>query len=83
MTSATIQKWGNSHAIRIPKSLLESLKWNNGEKIKISAKGNRLILEQIPKSKRKTLEELLENFDSENYQPYEVDWGKPVGRELW
>ena len=57
--------------------------WNNGEKIKISAKGNRLILEQIPKSKRKTLEELLENFDSENYQPYEVDWGKPVGREIW
>ena len=31
----TIQKWGNSHAIRIPKAILEMAELNENDKVKI------------------------------------------------
>ena len=83
MALATIQKWGNSHGVRIPKHLLDSLNWSVGEEISLHTRGNRLIVEQTPKNKRKTIEELLDGFNSDNFQPSEFDWGKPVGREVW
>lgn len=30
----------------------------------------------------KTIEELFAGFDGE-YEPVEIDWGKPVGKEIW
>lgn len=81
MSTATIQKWGNSHGIRIPKNLLNNLNWNDGEKIILTAKKNRLIIEQAPK--QKTIEKLFDGFDSKNYKPQEFDWAEPVGREIW
>ena len=82
MALTTIQKWGNSHGIRIPKHLLDSLNWSVGEKISLYTRGNRLIIEQTPKQ-RKTIEELLDGFNSDNFQSSEFDWGKPAGREVW
>ena len=82
MALATVQKWGNSHGVRIPKYLLDSLNWSIGEKISLHTRGNRLIIEQAPK-KRKTIEELLDGFNLDNFQSSEFNWGKPVGREVW
>lgn len=82
MALVTVQKWGNSHGVRIPKHLLDSLNRTIGEKISLYTRGNRLILEQTPK-KRKTIEELLDGFNCDNHQASEFDWGKPVGREVW
>ena len=82
MALATVQKWGNSHGVRIPKHLLDSLNWSIGEKISMRTRGNRLIIEQAPK-KRKTIEELLDGFNADIVKSSEFDWGKPVGREVW
>jgi antitoxin MazE len=30
----------------------------------------------------KSIQELFEGFDGE-YEPVEIDWGKPVGDEVW
>ena len=30
----------------------------------------------------KSIEELFEGFEGE-YEPIEIDWGKPVGKEIW
>ena len=81
MTFATVQKWGNSHGVRIPKHLLDSLNWQSGEKISLHTRGNRLIIEKAPQKKRKTIEELLDSFEID--KTAEFDWGKPVGREVW
>ncbi len=83
---ANLSKWGNSAAIRIPKAVLEKLNIdsNNFESVSFSidVKENRLILE---KRQEKTKFELLaECSGGEKTNPKEcIDWGNPVGKEIW
>ena len=81
MTITTIQKWGNSQGIRIPKFLLDEVKWNGNEQLIVSADKDRLIIEKA-KPKRKTISELFADFEGE-YVPIEMDWGEPEGTEIW
>lgn len=78
--TTTLQKWGNSQGIRIPKLILESLRWNGGEQLVINAENDRIVIERA--AKRKNIKELFADFQGE-YTPVEVDWGKPVGEEVW
>lgn len=80
--TTTIQKWGNSQGIRLPKHLLEQMKWKENEEINIVSDGEKIIIEKVLKIKRKNIEELFADFD-DNYEPIEMDWGKPVGNEIW
>ena len=83
MEVVTLQKWGNSQGIRIPKYLLNSLQWQQGERVILSIEGNKLLIEQAPISRYKNIKELFQSFNSENYTPCEINWGKPAGDELW
>lgn len=78
--TTTIQKWGNSQGIRIPKFILDETGWNDNEELVLRADKNRIIIEKI--SHRKNIKELFENFNGE-YTPEKIDWGKPVGDEIW
>lgn len=82
--TTTIQKWGNSHGIRIPKFILEALQWHDNDEITVSTEDNRLIIEKAaPKQEHKpTIMELFAEYDGD-YQPDEIDWGEPVGGEVW
>ncbi len=80
--TTTIQKWGNSQGIRLPKYMLDVLKWSNNEKIVIKAQDNKIIIEQAEPAKRKTIEELFDGYCG-NYVPEEIDWGEPAGGEVW
>ena len=33
-------------------------------------------------NKRKNIKELFKDYDG-NYEPTEIDWGEPVGDEIW
>ena len=79
--TTTIQKWGNSQGIRIPKIILDSVNWEENEKIIIIVEDGRLIMEKAEK-KRKNIKELFANYN-EKYKPEEIDWGKPEGEEIW
>ena len=79
--TTTIQKWGNSQGIRIPKMLLDSVNWSDDEQIIIEVEDGKLIMEKA-KGKRKNIKELFENYN-EDYKPTEVDWGKLEGAEIW
>jgi len=35
-----------------------------------------------PKKTAKSIEDLFEGFSGE-YEPVEIDWGRPVGKEIW
>jgi len=73
-------KWGNSHAVRIPKKVLEQAKLRTGEVVEITCKGGNIAIKKAqPKI---TLEKLVANITSGNLHK-EQDWGKPVGNELW
>ena len=74
-----IQKWGNSQGIRIPKNIIDILDWDDNEVVEMSAQGGNLI---IKPHKRKTIEELFANYDG-TYEKESIDWGDPVGKEIW
>lgn len=78
--NTTIQKWGNSQGIRIPKIILDEVKWAENEDIVIKTEDERIVIEKA--RKRKNIIELFENYEEE-YNSTEIDWGKPKGVEIW
>ncbi len=80
--TTTIQKWGNSQGVRIPKILLDSVNWSENEKIVIIVNNGKLVIEKANEHKRKTIKELFENYNGD-YEPTEIDWGEPKGEEIW
>ena len=76
--TTTIQKWGNSQGIRIPKMLLDSVQWKENEQITIVVENNRIIIEKVKDKadkKRKNIKELFADYKGE-YEPIKIDWGK-------
>ena len=80
--TTTIQKWGNSQGVRIPKMILHSVNWSENESIVIIVDNGKLIIEKAKEHKRKNIKELFKNYKG-NYEPEEIDWGKPEGEEIW
>jgi len=79
--TTTIQKWGNSQGIRLPKVILEDLDMKEGEEVEISTQNNTIIIKRSTK-KRKTIQELFANYEGD-YKQEDIDWGKPAGGEIW
>ncbi len=78
---STVQKWGNSLAIRIPKSFATEIGLSQGTEINLVLFENKIQIEPI-KKKKFTLDELLSQVTEENIHK-EVDTGTPVGKEIW
>ncbi len=78
--TTTIQKWGNSQGIRIPKSILNTVHWSENEEITIVVKDEKIIIEKT--KNRKNIKELFKDYKGD-YKPNEIDWGEPVGDEIW
>lgn len=78
--TTNIQKWGNSQGIRIPKVLLDTVKWSENEQIVITADNGKLIIEKA--ENRKNIKELFADYKGE-YEQVDIDWGNPVGDEIW
>lgn len=78
--TTNIQKWGNSQGIRIPKFLLEAVQWNENEEIVVTAENDKIIIEKA--KLRKNIKELFLEYEG-GYQSVNIDWGEPVGKEIW
>ena len=80
----TIQRWGNSQAVRIPKAVLEVLFLQENDQVEITTEFDSIVIKKSTRKRRarKSLSERFENF-SGDYQCAECDWGKPVGKEVW
>ena len=76
----TIQKWGNRQGVQIPKKILDTVKWTEGEQIIIIVDNGKLIMEKA-KDKRKNIKELFADYQG-NYEPIDVDWGNSEGNEI-
>lgn len=81
MTVATIQKWGNSQGIRIPRYILDAAQFDFDETVEIDVVDGKIVIKKMAE-RRKTIKELFDGFDGE-YKEKEIDWGKPVGNEVW
>lgn len=78
---AKISKWGNSRALRIPKELASEVGLDFGSEVELIVEGEQLRIVP-PNAPRYTLEELVAQITPENRHG-EVDWGPPVGKEIW
>jgi antitoxin MazE len=86
---ATIQKWGNSQGIRIPKAFLDALGMMENDTVELSRVDNNIVVTKVEQKKYKNLSERLETFygkpidniyvESET----EISTGNPVGGEVW
>jgi len=79
--SITLHRWGNSVGLRVPKPMLEQLGLSEGSRVDVMIEDGRLVIEPVRRG-RMTMAELLEGF-TQGDPPGEVDWGSPVGREVW
>lgn len=80
---AKIQKWGNSQGLRITKAVLADARLDIGDDVNIAVKDGALIVtpaRKIPKKYR--LQELVAKIPA-GYRAKEIDWGEPVGDEVW
>ena len=78
-----IQKWGNSQGIRIARHLLKEAQIELGDEVNISVQDGALIISPLKNIRgRYKLEDLVKEIPAD-YQAEEVDWGEPVGKEVW
>lgn len=76
-----IQKWGNSLGVRLPKSIAISQSLKEGSRVVVTETKTGIAIE-IVKKKRRTLDDMLKGMTKDKMHA-EVDWGKPVGNEIW
>ena len=76
-----IQKWGNSLAIRIPKTFAIETHLQSGSTVDISIQNNFLILKPA-EAIEYTIEDLLSRINKRNLYK-EIDTGSPIGKEIW
>ena len=81
--NSTIVKWGNSQGIRLSKQLLDSVNLAVFDSVEIVAQDNNLVIKKVENKRlHKTIQERFLDFDGE-YEHIEIDWGEPVGKEIW
>lgn len=75
----TIQKWGNSLAVRIPRPLAEEIHLEENTAVDLTIKSGKLVI--VPAEPTLTLESLVEQITDDNRHD-EIETGKRVGNEV-
>lgn len=80
----SIQKWGNSAAVRLPTELLGLLKVSLGDKLSVNVQPDGVLLKAARPAY--ALADLVSQCDLSAAEPVDLAaWShlKPVGREAW
>ena len=77
----TVQKWGNSLALRIPKAVAKQVNVHKGSRMDMSLGANKIILSSRD-VKEYSLRALLKKANKKNLHG-EASFGKPAGKEVW
>lgn len=82
MSTVRVQvvKWGNSNAVRLPKTVLDRAEVQAGEELDIRVEKGKITLS--PTKNKVTLDSLVAGITKQN-RHREQDWGKVVGNEAW
>ncbi|MCL2491800.1 MAG: AbrB/MazE/SpoVT family DNA-binding domain-containing protein [Coriobacteriia bacterium] len=80
--TVTIGKWGNAQGLRLPKLFCDALGIGVGDKVTVSLEDNKIVIENL--LEQHTISSRMKNdWDGKPLKAYEVDWGEPVGKEIW
>lgn len=77
---AKAQKWGNSLAVRIPKSIADQAGVREEDELEIEVVAR--VIRLKPRRPEVTLENLLKGITRKNLHR-EADFGRPEGSEVW
>ena len=77
----TVQKWGNSLAVRIPRSVAADVRLRAGKAVDLTVEDGRIVVAPT-RGRKYTLKGLLMGVTERNRHG-ESDTGAPVGRESW
>ncbi len=78
-----VQKWGNSQGVRLSKELLSDVEINVGDAVDVAVRDGALVVTPVRRVRGgHDLRELVRRIPKD-YKPEELDWGHPVGREVW
>ena len=87
MEVVKVSKWGNSSAIRIPKSILKRLNISldqNASNVEFELhlnENNQIVL--TPKDQDEGyLQTLFKNYEVSDFDKVRFDWGEPRGHEI-
>ena len=76
-----VQKWGNSLALRIPKSFASEVGLQKESPVEVSLADGKLVIAPVAKPEL-TLKQLLAKVTPENIH-HEVETGPAIGNETW
>jgi len=78
-----IQKWGNSQGLRFPKYILQEANIALDDELHVFVVDGKIIIEPLNKVRNKySIKELVSKMP-DDYSAEELDWGQPVGKEVW
>ena len=86
--TTTIQRVDGSYIVRFPVSIIENVKIKESEVVQVFEEYGRIIIQKSDMTTlandttRTTISELFEGYEGE-YEPIQIDWGAPVGKEIW
>lgn len=75
-----IQKWGNSLAVRLPKSITDQKDLQAGSGVSVTLKNNQIIVEQV--EDEMSLASLLSKMSVDTIHN-ETDWSTVTDNEVW
>jgi antitoxin MazE len=78
---ATVKKWGNSAAVRIPAAILQAAHLDLDELVDVREETGRIVIEPV-RQKTYNLDDLLKGITRKNLHEA-VDFGPPSGKEVW
>ncbi len=78
-----IQKWGNSQGLRLAKQVLEEVHFSVGDDVDVSTRDGLIVISRVRRVRgKRSLQELVSRIPKD-YKAEEMDWGEPVGQEVW
>jgi antitoxin MazE len=78
---ATVKKWGNSAAVRIPASVMDALRLRLDEVVDVREEDGRIVIEPV-RQVSYVLDDLLKGINAKNLHEA-VEFGPPQGKEVW
>ncbi len=84
----TLQRWGNSQGIRIPKSMVEKLGLDLGSEVEVEVSSGHNHITVTPAKDvrpirgRHRIEDLIAASSASAFDGG-YDWGSPQGKEVW
>lgn len=79
---ATLSRWGNSLAVRIPRAVVEARGWREGDVLSLADVQDGIVMRKAARVSVPPLSKIIGRLQVMAEEPL-MDWGDSVGREEW